>query len=187
MPGPVRSRIDLPDGRTIFIRRPEYTDMPALKAFFEALGPESIRLFLPHPYTEPVLRRRIERSLDGDDLVYLAWFESRAAGYFFLWNYNQPVCLLGIGLADDFQNLKLGQKFMALLIEDARLAGRDGIELTTMLDNDRAFHVYEKLGFRYIGNVENIVGDGRTVIERAMFFPLKPGARPMSTPHKCPE
>lgn len=187
MTNPTHRQIDLPDGQQVVIRGPAFSDVAALKAFFEALGPTSIRFFLPHPYTEPVLHRRIERAANGDDLVYLAWYAQRVVGYFFLWNFRDPVPLLGIGLADDFQNLRLGQKFMAILIEDARKAGRDGIELTTMLDNDRAFHVYQKMGFQFIGNVENIVGDGRIVIERAMFLPLKPGAKPMTGQHKCPD
>ncbi len=183
----IRKHIRLPDGREIVIRKPDSKDAAGLKAFFENLGPASIRCFLPHLYTDAVLQRRIERSLAGDDLVYLALLADRVVGYFFLWNFRDPTPLLGIGIADDCQNLKLGQQFMAILIEDAKISGRDGIELTTMLDNDRAFHVYQKIGFKYLGNVENIQGDGQTVIERAMFYPLKPNAQPMKTPHKCPE
>jgi ribosomal protein S18 acetylase RimI-like enzyme len=183
----IRKQINLPDGRGIIVRQPDMKDVAGLKVFFENLSPTSIKLFLPHPYTEAVLRRRIERSVNGDDRVYLAMLAERVVGYFFLWNFREPVSLLGIGIADDFQNLGLGRQFMALLIEDARDAGRDGIELTTMLDNDRAFHVYQKMGFQYLGNVENIQGDGLTVVERAMFYPLKENAQPMKTPHKCPE
>ena len=183
----LRQSIPLPDGRQVYIRTIAAVDIPAVKAFFESLSPASIRYFLPHPYTEPVLRRRIERAQNGDDLVYVATCADRIVGYFFLWNFRWPVPLLGIGLADDFQNLHLGQKFMAILIDDARAAGRDGVELTTMLDNDRAFHVYEKTGFKYIGNVENVQGDGKVVTERAMFFPIKPNAQPMKIPHACPE
>jgi ribosomal protein S18 acetylase RimI-like enzyme len=183
----IKKQIRLSDGREIIVRKPDMKDVAGLKAFFENLSLTSIKFFLPHPYTEAVLRRRIERSMNGDDLVYLAVQAGRVAGYFFLWNFREPVSLLGIGIADEFQNLHLGGQFMAVLIEDARAAGRDGIELTTMLDNDRAFHLYQKMGFQYLGNVENIQGDGLTVVERAMFYPLKENAQPMNTPHKCPE
>ena len=183
----IRKQISLPDGREVIVRTPNANDVAGVKAFFENLGPVSIKHFLPHLYTDEVLRRRIERSVNGDDLVYLAVLAGRVVGYFFLWNFRDPVSLLGIGIADDCQNLGLGRQFMAILIEDAKAAGREGVELTTMLDNDRAFHVYQKAGFQYIGNVENVVGDGSIVTERAMFYPLKKNAQPMKTPHKCPE
>jgi ribosomal protein S18 acetylase RimI-like enzyme len=183
----IRSRLVLSDGREIVIRRPDPQDEQALIAFFDSLSPQSRRLFLPHQTTIPVIRRRIERSMLGEDLVYLAWDGQTVAGYFFLWNFADPVSLLGIGIADNYQGLKLGQQFMAILIEDARQGNRDGIELTTMQDNDRAFHVYQKMGFQYLGDVENEIGDGTIVIERAMFLPLREGAKPMSGKHRCPD
>lgn len=169
----IRKQIRLTDGREVIVRSPAANDVAGLKAFFENLGPVSIKHFLPHLYTDEVLRRRIERSVNGDDLVYLGILDGRVVGYFFLWNFKDPVSLLGIGIADDCQNLGLGRQFMTILLEDAKTAGQDGVELTTMLDNDRAFHVYQKVGFQYIGNVQNVVGDGSIVTERAMFYPLK--------------
>lgn len=183
----VRSRISVPGGREIIIRRPDFQNTQDLIDFFDSFSPESRRLFLPHPTTAAVIRRRIERSMSNEDRVYLAWDADTVAGYFFLWNFTNPVPLLGVGITDKYQGLKLGQQFMTILIEDARLANRDGIELTTMLDNDRAFHVYQKMGFQYLGNVENEVGDGTTVIERAMFLPLREGAKPMTGKHRCPD
>jgi ribosomal protein S18 acetylase RimI-like enzyme len=183
----VRSRISLEDGLSVTVRGLRAGDESKLKAFFESLSPESLCYFLPHPYTEESLRRRIERAESGEDLVYLGLDGETAAGYFFLWNIQGRVPLLGIGVANAYQNHSLGRQFMTILIEDAKRLGKDGIELTTMQDNDRAFHVYRKVGFEYIGDVENVAGDGRVVIERAMFLPLKEGAGPMRGEHRCPD
>ena len=75
---------------------------------------------------------------------------------------------------------------MEVLIREARATGRDGVELTTMMDNHAAFALYQKMGFAYYADVENRVGDGSIVIERAMFLALKPGAPPLSGPHAPP-
>jgi ribosomal protein S18 acetylase RimI-like enzyme len=177
----------LTDGRSVVVRTVELGDGPGIRRFFESLGEASRRLFCPHPYTDDVLARRIDRAVNGDDLVYVALAEGCVVAYFFLWRVRDLVPLLGIGIADSWQSCGLGQQLMSVLIEDARALGKDGIELTTMLDNDRAFHVYQKLGFQYYGDVENEVGDGTIVVERGMFLPLREGAQRSQVMHECPE
>jgi ribosomal protein S18 acetylase RimI-like enzyme len=75
---------------------------------------------------------------------------------------------------------------MAILIDEGRRLGLAGIELTTMQDNAAAFALYEKVGFKYLRDVENQVGDGRITIERCMFLPLQDGAEPMTEAHAPP-
>ena len=53
-------------------------------------------------------------------------------------------------------------------------------------ENDRAFALYEKMGFEHVGDVDNVTGDGRHVIERKMFLSLKEGAQPSSREFKPP-
>ena len=55
-----------------------------------------------------------------------------------------------------------------------------------MQDNENAFALYQKVGFEYVGDVENRTGDGTIVIERAMFYPMKEGAKPMEGAHEPP-
>ena len=64
--------------------------------------------------------------------------------------------------------------------------GCDAIELTTAPENPRAFALYQKCGFQYLGDVENQMGEGKVRIERCMFLPLKKGAKPMEEPHAPP-
>jgi ribosomal protein S18 acetylase RimI-like enzyme len=52
------------------------------------------------------------------------------------------------------------------------------VELTTVPANLRAHRLYESRGFREIGEVDNIAGDGRVVRELRMLLPLRDGARP---------
>lgn len=178
--------VTLPDGTRLPVRPLEHADAAALRRFNEELSPESRRRFLPHAYDDATVAAILRRAEDGDDLVLGVFDGERLVGYFFLWYFRQRVPLLGIGLLDAYQSRGLGRQMMAILIDAARDAGREGVELTTMLDNDRAFALYQKMGFRYIGDVENEQGEGQVVIERAMFLELVPGGRPMEGPHRPP-
>jgi ribosomal protein S18 acetylase RimI-like enzyme len=187
MPTPPRLHLlTARDGRTFAVFRLAAGDQAALAAFNAQLSPQTRHLFLPHRYDAATLDLVVERSQSGEDAVFAAWDGPEIVGYFFLWYARRPVPLLGIGFADRVQGLGLGRQAMALLLDDARESGRDGLELTTDLKNDRAYALYESCGFRFLRNVDNVTGDGSIRVERAMFLPLRPDARPMTEPHQPP-
>ncbi|MBG85320.1 MAG: hypothetical protein CMO80_00255 [Verrucomicrobiales bacterium] len=174
-------------GERIGAERLKTGDGPALQAFNASLSDDVRARFLPHAYDDETVARMIARAEADDDRAYVLRVNDAIVGYFFLWNFMQPVPLLGIGLADEFQGKSLGPQMMKVLIDDAKDAGRDGIELTTVPENEAAFKLYRIMGFEHLGEVENIAGDGRKVIERLMFLPLKPGAEPSGHSPKPPE
>jgi len=185
--GNIRARLGARDGTEIIVRRLQQGDGPALQEFNEGLSETSRSLFLPHAYSDDRVARVIERSEQNLDLIYIGLVGERVICYFFLWNFNDRSPILGIGITDDYQDQGLGRKLMTILIEDARAADMDGIELTTSLLNARAFALYQKMGFEYMGDVKNITGDGSEVTERAMFLALKPGAKPAVQEFRPPE
>jgi len=63
--------------------------------------------------------------------------------------------LLGIGVADAFQGLGLGRALMHHLIERARAASAQGVDLNVFKDNWRALRLYSSLGFRLRGETED--------------------------------
>ena len=155
--------------------------------FDRKLSARSRGLFNPHSYTVESIRQLVKRQEGGQDAIFLARDGSGAvAAYLFLWYVDRPVALLGIGLADAYQGRGLGRQLLELLVAEGRRRGLDGLELTTAMDNDRAFALYQKLGFKHLGDVENVVGGGGVVVERAMFLPLKEGAKPMVGKHAPP-
>lgn len=174
------------DGVELRVRRLTGCDGAALQAFNEALSPESRRRFLPHAYDDDTVARVLARSEHGDDYLLGVFDDERVVGYFFLWRVHARVPLLGIGILDAFQHCGLGRQMMQLLIDHAVAEGCEGIELTTMRDNHNAFTLYQKCGFRYLGDVDNRTGDGTIVVERAMFYAIKPGASPMEGAHAPP-
>jgi len=186
MPSNAKATIATRDGQTLVVRPLTRNDHKALQNFNAALAPDSRRKFLPHRYDDDTVRRVLERAETGDDFTLGVFDGDRLAGYFFLWRARERVPLLGIGMLDEFQHRGLGTQMMQILIDEARRTGRDGIELTTMLDNHAGFALYQKMGFHYYGNVENRVGDGTIVIERGMFLALKPGATRMEGAHAPP-
>ena len=169
--------ISVQDRRCV-VRRLARHHAARLIRFDESLSDESRRLFTPHAYDRATVDDYARRSeADTDVSFVLLSDEQEIVAYFFLWEANLEVPLLGIGVTDRFQNRGLGKRLMEILIDTARRMGKRGIDLTTMQDNDRAFHVYESCGFQYIGDVPNLTGDGRTVVERRLFLPLVEGAR----------
>ena len=176
----------LKDGRTVVVARLTVDDKDALRAFDERLSARSRNLFTPHLYDGATLDKVIARNAAGEDVVFTAKAAGTIVGYCFLWYATRRVPLLGIGIADDFQGAGLGRRLMQLLIDTGRALGAEGIELTTALDNESAFALYQKCGFLFLRNVENLVGDGTVRIERCMVLPFRPDAQPMSEPHEAP-
>ena len=190
--GQVRMRIDdttplrTRDGVTLTSRRLVAGDIAALKRFYDDLTPRSRAFFLAHGLDRATLRKVTDRSEAGDDLVLGLFEDTRMVGYFFLWYFNNPVPLLGIGLSDAFHGRGLGKQMLQLLISEAAEHGCEGVELTTQMDNDRAFALYKAVGFEHYGDVENLQGDGTVERERAMFYRIAPDATPGDPPHAPP-
>jgi len=164
------------DGRDVIVRPLAEGDGNLIHQFDAHLSPETRAYYFPHAYDESTLEKIVQRAVTGKDRAYLAIDQDTVAGYFFLWEFDKPIPVLGIGIADAYQGLGLGRAFMNILIEDAQSAGRDGIELTTVPKNVRAFALYRKLGFVHTRDTDNVAGDGRIVREHVMFLPLREGA-----------
>ena len=188
-----RHQIESRDGGQFFARRLERNDLALLQEFNQALGSKSRRRFLPHAYDDANLERLLKRADAGADLL-LGLFAAGdnhgqpcpMIGYFFLWYFNERVPLLGIGLLDQWQGRGLGAPMIRLLLAEATRAGCEGVELTTMPENEPAFKLYQRCGFDYYADVENRDGNGRIIIERAMFYRIKAGAAPFDRPHSPP-
>ena len=174
------------DGLALTARRLRAGDAAALQQFDRELSAPSRRWFLPHPYDDATVARALARSEAGEDLTLGLFDGARMVGYFFLWYARRRVPLLGIGLVDGFQGQGLAKPMIRLLIEAAREDGCEAVELTTMLDNDRAFALYQHCGFEQYKDVRNLQGNGEWVVERAMICRLRPGAAPMAEPHQPP-
>lgn len=152
-------------------------DILGIQRFDAGLSDRTRSVFLPHAYDAATLARYAARNRSGHDRAFVLCDQEDVVGYFFLWDFDQSVPVLGIGLADAWQGQGLGELILRLLINEARAAARDAIELTTVPTNKLALRLYLRVGFEFVGEVDNIAGDGRTVRERRMLLALKAGVR----------
>lgn len=178
--------IDSRDGKRYSARRLVLGDKNNLQQFGKSLSKESTATFLPHTYDDETVDAYLHRSEKEKDLTIGLFEDDKMIAYFFLWYFDKPIPLLGMGILDAYQGKGLGKKMIQLLIKTAREKGCDGIELTTLPDNHRAYALYESVGFRHYADVNNLVGDGRVVTERAMFLQFNPDAVPSVELHKPP-
>lgn len=174
------------NGVRLEIRPLTAPELPALARFNAGLSAATRAVFLPHAYDDATLARQVERHAAGLDRSYIVALGSEIIGYFFLWEFDHPVPLLGLGLADAWQGQGLGAPLLQHMVAEARAAGRAGLELTTELTNTRAFALYQRAGFQRIGEVDNVAGDGRIVREHRMFLALQPGAIPPAREFRPP-
>jgi ribosomal protein S18 acetylase RimI-like enzyme len=175
------------NGDNLHIKLLSKNDVITLQKFNENLSERTRSQFLPHKYDEKTILQFVERNNKGFDLIYVAYSQNEIVGYFFLWNFNKTFPILGIGITGLFQGKGFGEKFMSILIDDAKNAKKGGILLTTVLTNQVAFKLYLKMGFEYLRDIDNIAGDGRIVRERMMYLPLqkeisKPGNHDFKPP-----
>ena len=140
----------------IVLRPMTKADAGIVNEFFDAMGPESRAIFNRTDYQRKWALRFCENpNAKPVRRYWLAEYEGRMAGFVFLFDWNTGIPGLGIGVRDDLQGLHLGDRLMDLAIEEARRAGKGGIRLTTHVANLRGQMLYEKKGFKCMGQATN--------------------------------
>ncbi|MFQ6044322.1 MAG: GNAT family N-acetyltransferase [Candidatus Poribacteria bacterium] len=64
---------------------------------------------------------------------------------------------LGISVSKDYRELGLGTEMMKVLISESRQMELKIVCLNVFSGNDRAIHVYEKVGFREVGRIPQAI------------------------------
>ena len=65
--------------------------------------------------------------------------------------FQKHVGVVGIAIMKDFREVGIGTAMMRVLIEQAKKMGMEILTLTAFASNERAIHVYEKVGFLKTG------------------------------------
>ena len=144
--------IPMPTLGTVRFRCLRTTDADLLYTFFQMLGKQTRAWFRPHtPWTYEVARDLAAQAEDPDFIRFLVLVKQdgkdEPAGYGFFENLQSARPVLGIAVADAYQEKGLGQVIMQHLKDVARQLGKRRIILTVDGDNVRAQHVYAKMGF----------------------------------------
>ena len=62
---------------------------------------------------------------------------------------------IGIALFQKYTNFGLGKLMLNFLLDQIKEQGYEQAELTVVAGNDRAYHVYQKSGFKECGRIPN--------------------------------
>ena len=140
----------------VVIRAMGAGDERMIHAFFDAMGAESRALFNRTDYqrkwalgycSKPARAKR----------YWIAVLDGKMAGFVYFNDWDTMIPSLGIGVRDDLKGQHLGSRLMDFAIAEAKNAGKGGIRLTTHVANLRGQVLYEKKGFRCMGQYTNAV------------------------------
>jgi RimJ/RimL family protein N-acetyltransferase len=88
-------------------------------------------------------------------------FDNEIIGHFYLIELDSSKPSIGLSVSDSHQRNGLGTLFLVIGIAILQLMGKRELWLTTDLDNEKGYRLYEQFGFRKAGEVEVFLpGDG---------------------------
>ena len=129
-------------------------DKELVNEFFDAMGAESRAMFNRTDYQRKWMLKYCAKQ-DPSQHYWLAESDGKMLGFVFFHQWNTTIPMLGIGVRDDLKGMHLGGRLMDYAIEAAKEAGKGGIRLTTHVANLRGQMLYEKKGFRCMGQANN--------------------------------
>ena len=129
-------------------------DEPLIDDFFAVMSGESRAFFNRTDYNRKGALRYCN-SPDPTRRYWIAEYDGKMAGYVFFMDYNTSIPCLGIAVRDDLQGLHLGTTLMTFAINHIKEVGKGGIQLTTVFANLRGQMLYEKMGFKCMGQYKN--------------------------------
>ncbi len=82
--------------------------------------------------------------------------------------------VLGIAIVEGYRGKGLGEAMIRAALAEAKRLGITLVELEVFANNERAFHLYEKVGFRLVGRVPRKISRfGRRIDELKMYADLE--------------
>lgn len=139
----------------VLLREIKPEDGRLLDEFLSSLSPRTIRFFtyypLPKDYGEKFSKRQ-------DIVCYVADLNGKIVGYAW-WEptyASQPT--LAICVQDDYQGNGIGKRLLGRLINEAKLRGKKGLQLTVSKDNVIAISLYLRFGFKIVSEFEDSRG-----------------------------
>lgn len=152
-----RQNLGLGDGRAVVVRPLAATDGDLIAEFFGSLGEREIYYFYQ---LDPDAARHLARDVGQDAayrLVAVGEFggSDKILGYVYLhWHDSEPPTF-GACLRDGAQSAGLGRAMIDALLTSAVASGVSRARLTVHPDNWRALRLYQRFGFRLVGEFVN--------------------------------
>ncbi len=181
--GEVYERFRMRDGRVVTLRCLKASDLDSLRRFVKSLVGERDR----SPNLGILLDRTNSKKDEGEWLFKLlkdvragraisvaAIVDREVVGNSDVHGYKmgdiKHVGHLGIAIVDGFRGSGVGTRMLEVLLDRAEMAGMSLVELEVFANNERAIHIYEKLGFRRIGVVPMKIHRGERYIDEVKMY-----------------
>ena len=151
-------RFTASDGREVIIRAPEWDDLDDMLEFINSLVEEEAMIAANQKQTRESeiewLARNLANLEKGMHIVVVAEVDGRMVANCEI--NPRPgrmshVGSLGISVKDGYRGIGIGQELMREAERHAVAMGLESILLEVFGINERAIHVYEKMGYRKIG------------------------------------
>jgi putative acetyltransferase len=159
-PGTILNKFMARDGREVILRAPKWGDLDDMLDFINSLVDEAAMIAANQKQTRESeidwLARKLT-SLEKDRIIHVvAEVEGRMVGSCEV--EPRPgrfshVGVLGVSVKDGYREVGIGQRLMKEAERQAPQMGLESIMLEVFATNDRAIHVYEKMGYRRIGAI----------------------------------
>jgi len=159
--GSIFKKVKLKDGTVAVLRAPKWEDIDEFLAFINGLVDEG-DLYIG-VQTKPTreqeldwLANKLTQIEKGEVVVCVAEVAGHVVGSSSVTKKSgvkSHVGELGIGVHKDYRNLGLGTEMLKVLIGESRKMGLKIVLLNVFSENDRAIHVYEKVGFKEVGRI----------------------------------
>lgn len=146
------------DGREVTLRAPKWDDLDDMLEFINSLVDEGADILMDTKQTreqEVDWVARLLTRLEKDEItVVVAEVDGRFVGQVEVTPRSmrsKHVGVLGIALKDGCREIGIGTELMKEAETQARRLGLEILNLEVFATNERAKHVYEKVGYREVG------------------------------------
>lgn len=168
-------------GSDVEIRYPTESDFHAIWGFACSLVEEDTFVGINKKPTEPEERKWLADTLEQikkGEKIHLEMYVNGAYagnGYVERGKFRRNhVGYLGVSVSSDYRGEGLGTVLMTTLIDEARKLGLRLLTLSCFENNERALHVYEKLGFVRSGVTPGAIAfKGAYIGEVHYYLPLE--------------
>jgi RimJ/RimL family protein N-acetyltransferase len=151
----VYKSVTLKDGRKVMFDWLREEDLPELVEVLNRVIREGKYLFVNNEITDMEEERRwFERRTKEGMLYLVARTDGKIVGGASIKGHTDKrlhVAEFGIFIRDNYRNVGLGTVLTNTFTEIARKRGFEILQLSVYATNKRAFHVYEKCGYRECG------------------------------------
>jgi RimJ/RimL family protein N-acetyltransferase len=147
-------------GQKVILRIPRWEDLDDLLELINSLVDEKADIFRAERVSRLEEIDWLSKTLAGlekDEFFFLvAEVDGKVVASSDLHpqrGYDKHVGVIGIVIKKGFRDVGIGTEIMKTLVEHARKTGLKVLTLSAFATNQRAIHVYEKIGFMETGKV----------------------------------